>query len=217
MTIKEYRRMMVLMSTIIVILLLVVAGIIVFYRSKSVEVKTCPLPVCTKECNVESGPQPAPIVIVMDKHQDHQPSFTEVRDKNVIANPLYPPLNRSDKQTHESLVNNQVFNYKTDGMNDTYRLVGYLTNNDADRDVGGNNWKLFGRMRDRHTGDYYIVPSNNNYDIKIPLTPEVMNGIKLKDVYTLPTEMKFNSPMLNKSIYTFTEIPKTDFTDSRYT
>ena len=61
-----------------------------------------------------------------------------------------------------------------------------------------------------------MVPTNNNYDIKIPLTPEVVVGPRLKDVYTIPNELKFKSPLLNKGTYEGVELPKTDFTDSYY-
>ena len=97
---------------------------------------------------------------------------------------------------------------------DRYRIVGYLVSSDENKDAGGNNWKLFARQKDRHTSDFYIVPANNNYDIKIQLNDNVVVGERLRDVYTIPNTMTFNSPMLNKSPYEFVEIPKADLASS---
>ena len=133
------------------------------------------------------------------------------RDRLVLNDPLYPPLNRTDKSTHERTMNQikQGNLYQSQNQSDdAYRLIGYITSNSEILDAGRNNWKLFARMKDRNMGEYYIVPTNNTIDLKIPLTQEIVVGERLKDVYTLPNEMQFNSPMLNKSKYTFTEIPK---------
>lgn len=224
MTPKVFRKVIACMLIVIVFLLLTVVSLVLFYKPKQVVPISCAIPSTVVKEDIE--PKQQPIVIVMDsgraeanKYQKtNEANEVDIRDRRVIADPLYPPLNRSDKMTHQSLLDSQVFNYKTDGLNDSFRLIGYLTNNDIHHthDAGGNSWKLFGRMRDRHQGEYYIVPSNNNYDIKIPLTPDVMNGVRLKDVYTLPNEMSFNSPLLNRSAYLFTEIPKSDLSDMRY-
>jgi hypothetical protein len=91
--------------------------------------------------------------------------------------------------------------------------VGYLTSKDAtSSDSGGNNWKLFARQKDRHSAEFYIIPANNNYDIKVMLTDDVVKGTRLRDTYTIPNELSFNNPLLNKTPYEFVEIPKTDFT-----
>jgi hypothetical protein len=99
---------------------------------------------------------------------------------------------------------------------DSFRLVGYLSSSESNRDAGSNNWKVMARMKDRQQGEYYIIPANNNIDLKIPLTADVVAGERLRDIYSLPREMSFRSPMLNQSPYTFTEIPKGDLGSSRY-
>lgn len=104
------------------------------------------------------------------------------RNRRVLSDPLYPPVINQDADS-------------------SFKLIGYLSNQDE-------TWKLFGRMKDRHQGEYYIISANNNLDLKIPLTQDVVVGERLRDVYNLPQEMKFKSPMLKASPYTVTEIPK---------
>lgn len=144
------------------------------------------------------------------------PSTSE-RDYRVIRDPLFPPLNRTDTVNHVSLeanIKNRNMYVPTNETGDTFRMVGYLASKDASQDAGGNNWKLFARDKDRHTSEFYIVPSNNNYDIKIFLTPEVVKGERLRDLYTIPSRLTFDSPMLNKTPYEFVEIPKADLAAS---
>jgi len=142
-------------------------------------------------------------------------SITE-RDYRVLKDPLYPPLNRSDSQTTATVISSPQFNVATSSVNDKYRLVGYLTSQEERRDAGGNNWQLYARQKDRHTSDFYMIPANNSYDIKIALNDGMVVGSRVRDVYDIPSEIQFNSPMLNKGVYQFTENPKTDFTSPIY-
>lgn len=141
------------------------------------------------------------------------------RDYRVIDDQLYPPLNRTDTSTYTMLERNiakRDMYVSTNDTLDNYRLVGYLINK-GDKDAGGNNWKLFARQKDRYTSDFYIVPSNNNYDIKINIKDEMIIGERLRDVYTIPKMITFQSPMLNTTPYEFVEIPKADLAvSSRY-
>jgi len=147
------------------------------------------------------------------------PDITPVRDRLVLNDPLYPALNRTDRQTlntvaYQTDVRN--FNIPTQDIGDSYHMIGYLTSTDPmNTDKGGNSWKLMGRKYNRNQADFYIIPINNNYDIKIPLTPDVIIGQRLNDIYTIPNEITFNSPFLNKTPYNFVELPKTNF-DNRY-
>lgn len=144
--------------------------------------------------------------------------LTDIRDRRVIADPLYPPLNRSDRYTFETTVdqtNARNINVPTNDYGDSYRLVGYLVCKDQTKDAGGNNWKLMARQKNRHESDFYIIPTNRDYDVKVPLTPEVVVGTRLRDLYSIPSQISFNSPMLNQEPYDFIEIPKTTF-DPRY-
>lgn len=142
------------------------------------------------------------------------------RDIKVVSDPLYPPLNREDAGNFNAVrkeVEQHNMYVSLNDINDSYRLLGYLTYSEPEPiDKGGNSWQLFGRMKNRNNADFYIISTNNNYNMKIPLTSEIMNN-KRFDLYNIPTEMQFNYPMLNRGIYNFLEIPKTDYSSSRYT
>lgn len=157
----------------------------------------------------------------VQKCASKQTPMIDNRDRRVISDPLYPALGRTDDTTFnmvsKEIDRGNLYQSEQDRNPDSFRLVGYLTNSENVRDASNtNNWKLFARMKDRHQGEFYIIPSNNNIDLKIPLTSDVVVGERLRDLYTLPKEMRFKSPMLNEGVYTFTELPKTDFTDRRY-
>jgi hypothetical protein len=156
-------------------------------------------------------------LLMKSQLQQQQPPAPPSRDMQVLTNPLHPPLNRSETPTHNSLRNEvearNLYVPTTRDNLDRFRLVGYLTSKDAtSSDSGGNNWKLFARQKDRHSAEFYIIPANNNYDIKVMLTDDVVKGTRLRDTYTIPNELSFNNPLLNKTPYEFVEIPKTDFT-----
>ena len=138
------------------------------------------------------------------------------RDIKVLSDPLYPPLNRTDRTTFDHVVREtdaRNINVPTTNINDTYRLVGYLINN-GEKDAGGNKWKVMARQKNRHESDFYLIPTNKDYDVKVPLTHEIVLGQRLKDVYTIPKELRFNSPLLNTSTYEFVELPKSSFADN---
>jgi hypothetical protein len=142
---------------------------------------------------------------------------TVVRDRKVLGDPLYPPLNRSDNKTHTELANNianRNMYIKTNDIGDTYRLVGYVTNNSADKDVGNNNWKLFARQKDRHISEFYMKPTDNNNDVKVPITDDIIVGDRLRDIYNIPSQITFKSPMFNKDPYNVVEVPKADLSRS---
>lgn len=142
------------------------------------------------------------------------------RDYRVLQDPLFPPLNRTDTVTHDMLerkVNTRNMYVPVNEVGDNYRLVGYLVNKSGGAggsDAGGNNWKLMARQKDRNTSDFYMIPANNNYDIKIHITDDMVVGDRLRDVYTIPKTLKFNSPMLGSESYEFVEIPKADLSSS---
>ena len=98
----------------------------------------------------------------------------------------------------------------TNNVNDTFRLVGYVTSTDSKRDAGNNSWKLFGRQKDRHFSEFYMSPTNNNNDVKIFLTDNIIVGERVRDIYAIPNTITFRSPMLNESPYQVVEIPKQD-------
>jgi hypothetical protein len=142
------------------------------------------------------------------------------RDRAVLNDPLYPAQNRTDSQNYIEM-NKQIdrgnMYQNPDDANDTFRLIGYLSSTDQEhRDTGSNNWKFFGRMKDKVQGEYYISPANKDIDMKIPLTSNIVVGERLRDVFSLPSHMQFNTPMLNDSPYVFTELPKGDIGSGRY-
>lgn len=138
---------------------------------------------------------------------------TIVRDYRVIKDDLFPPVNRSDTVNHTNLTNNilnRSMYINTNNVNDTFRLVGYVTCNDIKKDTGNNNWKLFGRQKDRHFSEFYITPTNNNNDVKIFLTDDIVVGDRIRDMYAIPNTINFKSPLLNETPYQVVEIPKQD-------
>lgn len=142
---------------------------------------------------------------------------TVIRDRRVLNDPLYPPLNRSDNRTHAELANNianRNMYIRTNDLADTYRLVGYVTNNSDDRDTGNNSWKLFARQKDRHISEFYMKPTDNNNDMKVPITDDIIVGDRLRDIYNIPKQITFKSPLFNKDPYNVVEVPKADLSRS---
>ena len=138
---------------------------------------------------------------------------TIVRDYRVVKDDLFPPFNRSDNNTHTELTNNIInrsMYVNTNNVNDTFRLVGYVTSSDQNKDSGNNNWKLFGREKDRHFSEFYMTPTNNNNDVKIFLSDNIIVGDRVRDIHSIPNNITFKSPMLNESPYEVVEIPKQD-------
>lgn len=138
---------------------------------------------------------------------------TRERDMKVLYDPLYPALSRTDRSSYEGILDNtrkRKFNVPTQTNYDTYRLVGYITNDD---DQNGRTWKLMGKQRDRNRADFYMIPVNNNYDVKIQITDDIVVGEKLRDIDTIPNEISFKSPLLTDTPYKFVELPKGDLTD----
>jgi len=195
-------------------------------QSSTIDSDSCPLgKVCLSQDEYSKlKDAPAQTVIVhhppnMDIRQLPVQSST-TRDRRVLDDPLYPPLNRTDAVTHDAVnvrVQNRNMYVPTNDLGDSYRLVGYLVSNDEEQDKGGNSWKLFARQKDRHSSDFYMVPANKNYDIKISIKDDMVQGTRLRDLYSIPNEISFNSPLLNKGPYEFIENPKTDYSSSQYT
>ncbi len=140
------------------------------------------------------------------------------RDRKVLNDPLYPALNRSEFDVHNSIVEQiqkkNLYN-TTQEFTDRFRLIAYVTNQDSDKkDSGGNVWKLMGKTKNKNQGEFYMIPANNNYDMKIMINNDMLVGEKLRDIYTIPKELQFKSPLLNESPYEVSEIPMNDFTNN---
>lgn len=207
---KSAQVMLILGILLVLVLVLTLAGVMFMTQRTKPEKNQQTTPsVCMSRKEYDA-------LIVRSQQVEAAPVSQPTRDRQVLDNPLHPPLNRSETPTHNSLRNevearNMYVPTSRDNA-DRFRLVGYLTSKDAtSKDSGGNNWKLFARQKDRHTGEFYIIPANNNYDIKIMLTDDVVKGTRLRDIYTIPNEISFSNPLLNATPYEFVEIPKTDF------
>lgn len=146
------------------------------------------------------------------------PTIDDSRDRRVLNDPLYPALNRSEFNTHQGItdkIKSKALYNNTQEFTDRYRLVGYVTSQDNEKkDSGGNVWKLMARQKDRNRADFYMIPSNNNYDMKVMLTDDMIVGEKLRDVYTIPKQLTFKTPLLNDTAYEVTELPMNDFTNA---
>lgn len=139
------------------------------------------------------------------------------RDRKVLDDDLYPPLNRGDTVSHTRLannINNRKMYINTQETGDTYRLVAYVSSTSNMKDSGNNNWKLFARQKDRHISDFYMIPTDNTNDLKISITNDNVIGTKLRDIYDIPQQITFNSPLLNKEPYNVVEVPKADLSRS---
>ena len=142
---------------------------------------------------------------------------TIARDRKVLEDDLYPPLNRGDTRSHTNLTNNinrRRMYVNTQETGDTFRLVAYVTSTSDEKDSGNNNWKLFARKKDRHFSEFYMIPTDNTNDIKISVNNDNVIGNRLRDVYDIPQQITFNSPLLNKEPYDVVEVPKADLSRS---
>lgn len=162
------------------------------------------------------------ILVTQNIPQASLPAKGTDRDLRVLQDPLYPALNRSEYDIHNNVVSaideKQLYQ-SSQRYNDRYRLVAYVTSTNSgsdEKDAGGNRWKLMGKTKDRNNADFFLVPVDKNYDIKLMLDNNIVVGEKLRDIYTIPKQLSFNSPLLHTTPYDVVELPMTDFTQSYY-
>lgn len=210
----------------IILGVMIILAIFLIYRSFGNKSDKCPdNHVCIQKRDYETLPKPnqtrEPKIVIIKESSPYQ--TTDTRDRRVLNDQLYPPLNRTDSMTFDGVVRetrNRNINVPSNQTYDSYRMVGYVKSKSVGQeqeiDAGGNSWKMMAREKNRNESDFYLIPTNNNYDLKIPITPDIVVGQRLRDVYTIPNEIQFKSPMLNQTPYQFIELPKTDFTDPRY-
>lgn len=168
--------------------------------------------VCMSKDEYEAMNRESEVTVIEPRVPLIAPTYTRERDLRVLNDPLYPAYNRTDRGTFESVIDNTLrrnINIPTQYYNDSYRLIGYVSN---DQDEMGR-WKLMGRQKDRNRGEFYMIPVNKNYDLKVQITDKMVIGEKLRDLDTLPDQIVFDSPLLAQTPYTFTELPKADLTD----
>lgn len=172
-------------------------------------------------CDIQQK-NPHKVIDIPNNNKFIGKDYSKERDIRVLYDPLYPPENRTDSINYNMMrkeVSNRNFYVPTNNYKDNYRQIGYLSNNVSDEnknDSGGNVWKLMARKTSNNRDQFYMIPSNNNYSMKILLSDDIVKGRKIKDIYDIPNEIYFDTPLLSSSPYTFTELPQNDFTDYGY-
>ncbi len=146
-----------------------------------------------------------------------------MRDAAVLSDPLFPPVGRAvDTVTYDATMAATARRMAVGRQEDTFRLLGYVTApttcDQRDSDAAGGHWRLFGRMRDRNQGEFYLAPADNNLELKVPLTTSnVVGSERLRDVSSIPNELSFDSPLLARGCaYVVTELPRGDLASRLY-
>lgn len=120
------------------------------------------------------------------------------RDRAVLDDALYPPLNRQSIQPPPF---------------DTYRLIGYLVSEEGGQD---DSWKLFARSKNNNQAQFYASSTNNTKDVKIAITNDMTRGNeRLRDIYNLPQSIYIDHPLFVSRRYSVVENPQSSF-DSFY-
>lgn len=160
-----------------------------------------------------------------DGHKDHidkvvvstiGPDLIDRRDKAVIRDDLYPPIDRMPRPLADEYLRYKLdgtFGVATRDSSDTYRLVGYLINS-IDRN---DKWNIFGRQRYRgsNQGDYYAIQQCVGHGpcTKIVLNDDITTNNQLRDYYNLPTTLTFTSPVFANTPYDVVQLKtNVDFT-----
>lgn len=207
-TIKQQNRL--LWIILFIMLIIIMLGVILYLK---------PMYTSTNDNNYED--KVCMNINEYNKLKSEVPSRVKViddsRDRKVLNDPLYPALNRSEFDVHNSITEQiqkkNLYN-TTQEFTDRYRLVAYVTNQDNNKDSGGNVWKLMARQKNKNQGEFFMIPANNNYDMKIMINNDMLVGEKLRDIYTIPKELKFKTPLLNETPYEVSELPMNDFTNN---
>lgn len=211
-TIKQQNK--ILWTILFVMILMIIIGIILYIKHVSQKNNDKDDKVCMKISEFKKLHEPKQMT---SNDIPIKMNIDDSRDRRVLNDPLYPALNRSEFDVHnniaEQIQRKNLYN-TTQEFTDRYRLVAYVTNQDTNKDSGGNTWKLMARMKNKNQGEFFMVPANNNYDMKIMLNNDIIVGEKLRDIYTIPKQLSFKTPLLNESSYEVTEIPMNDFTNN---
>lgn len=115
-----------------------------------------------------------------------------LRDRAVVEDPLYPPLNRNSLEPH-----------------DNYRMVGYLVSEESQED----SWQLFGRKTNSNRAEFYVRPTNKNLEMKIPIQESDFRRPehRLRDIDNLPETTSINNPLFNSDTYKVVVNPNTNY------
>jgi hypothetical protein len=185
---------------IYVVVVLVMCFSLVYIIAMDNNVSACPQPI------VKIIKEPcAPCKPCQTYQQTVIDSVTE-RDRRVMHDDLYPPLNRPDS---DSMRNMNIRPLATRGSNDTFRLIGYLVDESDKNEV----WKLFARQQ--YTGgraEFYATPANRNFEMKVTLDNNIITSRdKFTDIYTLPDFVNISHPMFSRNTYKVIQLQQSDF------
>lgn len=209
-TIKQQNKL--LWTLLFVLIILIIIGLILYVKNGYYTSNSDNDKVCMKVSDFQKLKSQ-----ITTNEVPKKTHIDDSRDRRVLNDPLYPAINRSEFDVHNSVVEQiqkkNLYN-TTQEFTDRFRLVAYVTNQDANKDSGGNTWKLMARQKDKNRGEFFMIPANNNYDMKIMLNNDILTGEKLRDIYTIPKQLSFKTPLLNESPYEVTEIPMNDFTNN---
>jgi hypothetical protein len=189
--VNQNSNILIYLFLFVILLSLIALGLYIYMSARSK----------TQEC------PPDQVCIPKSAYVQREPD----RDLRVLKDPLYPPVNRPERPIHDQVVNatnNRHINVATQPSYDAYQMVGYIVAQEGATDSGGGNWKLMARQKDRHQAEFYMIPANTNYDLKVPITKEIVKSERLRDIYTIPPEVTFDSPLLASVPYKYIELPK---------
>lgn len=151
----------------------------------------------------------------MNSHMVPHVSVYDVvnRDYRVLNDPLYPALARQDAFSLARFMNEpRLQAHATQGMGDTYRLVGYMVSQEEKTDA----WKLYARQTQgshRSVADFYAEPASRDMQgMKIALSQGGITSPPLRDVYNIPDSLNVTHPMFDRSAtYSVVSLPNSDF------
>jgi len=140
------------------------------------------------------------------------PDIVNIRDVNVVENPLYPLYGRTERPIIDMLMTNNMFNVRTRGSEDTYHPVGYA------KEIGTENiYYLMGRQRYQGSsqGEFYLISTDTTNRLKINLLDRSGNQI-IKDIYNVPDKVTINSGIFNGKTFEIEQLKNTDLISPYY-
>lgn len=160
-----------------------------------------PCPPCT----------PCPKPTIVGAYTPVRQNIVEERDRRVLTDTLYPPINRdTNENTIRLLREPRLHPSQTQNAYDTYKLIGYLVNSQDKEDV----WKLMARIINRSQAEFFAESSNRKLDIKVPLTSQTARAADgtniqpFRDIDNMPDKVTIEHPMFDPTaIYNVVILP----------
>ena len=182
-------------------LIIFILILLIFYNYKETNNIIVEQPQKTNNIIVEQPPNKYPEMITYSTNLNNVSN----RDYNQMYNPLYPPYNRTDAYTAQTIINNKnngLMNVNSQNVYDTPRLIGYFYDKQNDYE---HIYKLYGFEKNRNESVFYYSFSNDN--LKYVLNKKNSN---LRTLYDLPKELQIKEGPV-KGLFKLDELPKTDF------